>query len=118
MGGAILLIDKLRCDEPQDSLTDEVSIQHNGHHVWPGTGDAFFSMSKGNTAENINLQLPFGDSPTTEITLFDQEDIGSDDNLGGVIIDESEAGTGPQTFQIVGPGSAYTLFYRVGRIQF
>jgi len=117
MSGAVLRIEKLRCEEPQDELTDEVKMQQNGHQVWPGTGDAYFSMSRGNEAPMF-LDLTFGDADSTRITLFDQEDLGPDDNLGSVDIHESEANTGVRTKDIVGPGSRYILTYRVGKAIF
>lgn len=117
MAGAILRIERLRCEEPQDDLTDEVKMQHNGRQVWPDTGNAHFSMSRGNEVP-VFLDLPFGNSETTRITLFDQEDVGTDDNLGSTDFHESEANTGVHTRQIVGPGSVYVLTYRIGKIQF
>src|ERR671923_1880004 len=109
MSNAAVKIERLRCVDPQDSLTDEVKMQQDGRQVWPNTGDGFFSMSTGNEVP-MNLILAF--DGVTRITLFDDEDFGSDDNLGSVEIFSSEAG-GVRTKDIVGPGSRYTLFYRV-----
>jgi hypothetical protein len=103
-------IEKLRCVDPQDSLTDEVKMQQDGRQVWPNTGDGFFSMSR-ETEVPMNLRLTF-DGESTRITLFDDEDIGSDDNLGSINIRRDESAQ-LHSQDIVGPGSRYTLSYKV-----
>lgn len=116
MANATLKIVRLRCDEPDDSLTDEVKMQQDGRQVWPNTGDGFFSMSTGNEVP-IDLTLPFTD--VTRISLFDDEDIGQDDRLGFVDIRRSEAGPTGVSLErnkpIEGQESRYTLFYKVRR---
>ena len=99
-------------------MTDEVKMQQDGHQVWPGTGDAFFSISKGNEVP-VNVDLTFNN--TTRITLFDQEDFGTDDNMGSVTFSEGEAepqGSPARTKNIFGDGSNYLLFYKVRRFDF
>jgi hypothetical protein len=114
MTNAAVRIERLRCVDPQDSLTDEVKMQQDGRQVWPNTGDGFFSMSTGNEV-GMNLVLTFHDA--TRITLFDDEDIGSDDNLGSVTIRRDEVG-GARTQDIVGPGSRYSVTYTVQNLAF
>ena len=114
MSNAVVRIERLRCVDPQDSLTDEVKMQQDGRQIWPNTGDGFFSMSTGNEVP-IDLVLGFNDA--TRITLFDDEDFGPDDNLGSVEIFKSEEG-GLRTKDIVGSGSRYTLFYKVKNLDF
>jgi hypothetical protein len=114
MANAIVRIERLRCVDPQDSLTDEVKMQQDGRQVWPNTGAGFFSMSTGNEV-GMDLVLPFND--VTRITLFDDEDFGSDDNMGTVEIFKNEEG-GLRTKDIVGAGSRYTLFYKVKSLDF
>lgn len=114
MANAAVKIERLRCVEPDDSLTDEVKLQQDGRQVWPNTGDGFFSMSTGNEVP-MGLVLTFQD--TTRIALFDDEDFGSDDRLGSIVISKSEEG-GERTQDIVASGSRYTLTYRVKSLDF
>jgi hypothetical protein len=114
MANAAVRIERLRCVDPDDSVTDEVKMQQDGRQVWPNTGDGFFSMSTG-TEVPMDLVLTFNDS--TRIALFDDEDIGSDDRLGSIIISKSEEG-GVRTQDIVGEDSRYTITYKVKSLDF
>ncbi|MEV8045014.1 hypothetical protein [Streptomyces griseoluteus] len=82
-------------------------IQANGRQVWPFTG--WFSIGSG-------LEVPLGVDVafTGEVTvvLYDQEDFGSDDDLGGVIISEGET-NGLAQFDITGDDFHYILTYQV-----
>ncbi|MFJ8078033.1 hypothetical protein ACIQ7Q_29925 [Streptomyces sp. NPDC096176] len=104
---AVLTMDRLRCEDPQDSSVDEIMIQANGRQVWPFTG--FFSIGAG---LEVPLGVDFAFNGEVTVVLFDQEDIGSDDDLGGVIISEGDT-DGPASFNITGPGFHYILTYRV-----
>jgi hypothetical protein len=66
MSLAAVRIERIRCVEPQDSVTDEVKMQQDGHQVWPGTGDDDHSISAGDEVP-IEVILTFRDS--TRITL-------------------------------------------------
>lgn len=109
---AVLRMDKLRCQEPQDSLTDEVMIQANGRQVWPPSGS--FSLSR-ETEVPLRVDVPFDGE--VNVQLFDEEDVGSDDRLGGVVISEGDT-NGPDQFDITGPGWHYILTFRVKNLDF
>lgn len=108
----VIKMERLRCQEPQDELTDEVMIQANGKQVWPPSGS--FSLSR-ETEVPLNVQVVYDGQ--VDVTLFDHEDIGTDDNLGGVIIFEGDT-NGQTTTTIDGPGSNYVLTYRTKSISF
>ncbi|MDX2291824.1 MULTISPECIES: hypothetical protein [Streptomyces] len=116
MSNGVLRIESLRCIKPSEEISDEVVLKRDGRRVWPG-GDDGMQMTSGTEAQ-IGHDILFGNSPEAVIVLFDQDDLGSDDNLGTVIVNENEAGIGLRTAEITTPGSRYTLTYRVGRIQF
>jgi hypothetical protein len=105
-------MERLRCEDPQDSLTDEIMIQANGRQVWPPSG--FFSLSTG-TEVPMRVDVPF--EGEVDVELYDQEDFGPDDRLNGVVISEGDT-NGPETFDITGPGSHYILTFRVKSVDF
>ncbi|MCX5215858.1 hypothetical protein OG689_42695 [Kitasatospora sp. NBC_00240] len=108
---AILLVKKLRCVTPDDSLTDEIKLQQDGRQRWPDEGESFFSLSK-DTEVSMFLQLPF--TGQTVVSLFDDETFGQDDRLGSEPFSENEADTGEhaRTFHGV-HGSEYVMNYKV-----
>ncbi|MFF6953985.1 hypothetical protein ACFZAD_35815 [Streptomyces iakyrus] len=105
-------LERLRCQEPQDSLTDEVMIQVNGRQVWPPSGS--FSLNR-ETEVGLNVQEVY--EGQVDVTLFDHEDIGTDDNMGGVLIPEGDT-NGSRTTEITGDGSLYILTYRTKSLSF
>ncbi|MFJ6372784.1 hypothetical protein ACIQK5_31965 [Streptomyces virginiae] len=104
---AVLTMDRLRCEDPQDSNIDEIMIQANGRQVWPFSG--FFSIGAG---LEVPLGVDFAFNGEVTVVLFDQEDIGSDDDLGGVVISEGDT-NGSEQFDITGDDFHYVLTYRV-----
>ncbi|MBF2047525.1 MAG: hypothetical protein EDM05_030420 [Leptolyngbya sp. IPPAS B-1204] len=114
MAAAAVKLIRLRCENPQDNLTDEVKMQQDGRQIWPNRDDGYFSISTGNEVP-LNLVLAF--DTVTRITLYDDEDLGSDDNLGTAEIFDYEAG-GERTKDIAGPGSLYRLTYIVKTLDF
>jgi hypothetical protein len=109
---AILKLERLRCDDPDDSVTDEVMIQANGRQVWPRSGS--FSISK-HTEVPLNVDIPF--EGEVRIALFDEEDIGADDRLGSVLIRDNEP-SGERRRRVLSQSSRYVLTYRIGRVEF
>jgi len=105
---ALVKITKLRCVDPDDSVTDEVMIQQDGRQVWPPSGS--FSVSSGNEVA-MNLTLPFED--VTTIALFDEEDVGADDRLGSVQISRTEPNNVELSQEVKGSSSTYVLTYKV-----
>lgn len=114
MANAAVRIERLKCVDPNDSLTDEVKLQQDGRQVWPNTGDGYFSLSKGNEVA-MNLVLTFDNA--TRIALFDDEDIGADDRLGSILVSRTEEG-GVRSQDVVAAGSRYTVTYRVKSLFF
>ena len=57
---AVVRIIRLKCVVSDDATTDEIKVQQDGHQVWPGTGDAFHSISTG-TSVDVGVHLT-GDS--------------------------------------------------------
>ncbi|MFF2778594.1 hypothetical protein ACFVU3_27200 [Streptomyces sp. NPDC058052] len=104
---AVLTMDRLRCENPQDSDFDEIMIQANGRQVWPFTG--WFTIGTGLEVP-IGVDVAFNGEVT--VVLYDQEDFGTDDDLGGVIISEGDT-DGQARFDITGGGFHYILTYRV-----
>ncbi|MFD3547414.1 hypothetical protein ACFWUW_17740 [Streptomyces sp. NPDC058655] len=102
-----MTMDKLRCEDPQDSNIDEIMIQANGMQIWPFSG--FFSIGAG---LEVPLGVNFAFKGEVTVVLLDQEDLGTDDDLGGVIISEGDT-NGPERFDITGDDFHYVLTYRV-----
>ncbi|MFG2477094.1 hypothetical protein [Streptomyces fagopyri] len=109
---SVLRMERLRCEDPQDSLTDEIMIQANGRQVWPPSGS--FSLS---TGTEVPMRVDVSFDGEVNVQLFDEEDIGPDDRLNGVIISEGDT-NGPRTFDITGPDWHYILTYRVKSLEF
>lgn len=117
MTDSVLRIHFLGCERSSEAAGDQVTMHLNGHQVWPAVGERDYLMASGQDI-GLGRDFLFGGSAYAVITLYDLDFISADDNLGSITIPATEAGTGPHTRDILGPGSHYKLNYRVGKIQF
>ncbi|MGW6917862.1 hypothetical protein ACWGB8_29165 [Kitasatospora sp. NPDC054939] len=112
---AILTIETLHCEDPNDELTDEVMLQQDGKQFWPNDDGGFFSITRGSDV-TVDRTLVIN-GPFTGIALFDQEDIGTDDFLGAVNILASDASPNPQSRTVEikndNKGSRYLMTFKV-----
>ncbi|MBT2446826.1 hypothetical protein J7F03_06995 [Streptomyces sp. ISL-43] len=117
MSNEVLRIDSLLCERSSVDTGDEVLLRVDGDRVWPGVGERTYVLKSG---QEIGLlkDVLFHTYAHVVVTLYDQDDLSADDDLGSVSIPAVEAGTGQHTRDILGPDSHYKLTYRVGKIQF
>jgi|tagenome__1003787_1003787.scaffolds.fasta_scaffold20092742_1 hypothetical protein len=108
----VMLIN-LHCVTTNDAVTDEVKMQQDGRQFWPNDGDGYFSISTGNTVVLNNIIRQFTGESTT-ISLYDDEDFGSDDFLGSTTIPRDEGGNRMERQKhLMANGAHYVLTYRV-----
>ncbi|MGA4803632.1 hypothetical protein [Streptomyces lavendulocolor] len=95
--------------KPDDSLTDEVKLQINGHQVWPNRDDGYFSMS---TDNEVPMDIGEYFRGKAVVALYDDETVGTDDRLGEVEFEETSRT--PGVASVYGnSGSKYELWYEI-----